>query len=85
MDGKRDGTDISEQSGAILQHVALLQISLSFFANSMKLRGFTDQLLTADNVRCTICCKVTTPVDAMVIPKTFEKIIMPKLMIRCQG
>jgi hypothetical protein len=26
-----------------------------------------------------------TPVDAMVIPRTSEKIIMPKLMIGCQG
>jgi len=62
VDGKRDETEISEQSVAILQHVALLQTLLAFFAGLIKLIAFTDHLLTVENIRHRICCKITTPI-----------------------
>jgi len=50
VDDKGGETEISEQSGAILQHVALLQILHAFFANSMKPRGFCRS--TVDDEQC---------------------------------
>jgi hypothetical protein len=50
VDGKKDELEINEDGVAILQHVALLQIWLSFFANSMRTGGFYRS--TVDGGQC---------------------------------